>query len=255
MPPEFDGVKVYDRSASVSLERGDSVTVSGDVWEYYKETEIAMFFPEAITVHSTGNAVPGPHAVTSGMIDSNEVWEGVFVAINNGTVTADENTYGEWEVSNTVPDTSCWIGDDAWYDYDATLGENVLYIYGIMKYAYAKYTLEPRDIEDICAAGRAGADPRPDKPQKLAMMVKPNPMANGGVVKFALPASSHVSLKVYNVQGKLVSTLADQWMDAGAHKREWDGTNTQGGRVSSGIYFVKLETTRGSLVNKVVVSR
>ncbi|MFH1311725.1 MAG: lamin tail domain-containing protein [Candidatus Eisenbacteria bacterium] len=253
--PDFDGVKVYERTGSVTLERGDSVTVSGGVWEYYTETEIAMFFPEAITVHSTGNTVPAPYAVTSGMIDSNEVYEGVLVEVNNGTVTAEKNTYGEWELSNTVPDTSCTVGDNSWYDYDPTLSESVLFVRGVMMFSYSKHMIEPRNIDDICAAGRAGAGDIPVAPQNLAMLVKPNPMMNGGVVNFALPTSGHVALKIYNVKGELVSTLTDKYLDAGAHKHEWDGTNTHGGRVSSGIYFVKLETTRGSLVNKVVVSR
>jgi len=51
--PAFDGIKVYDRTGTVSVQRGDSVTVSGDVWEYYNETELAMFFPEAMTIHCT----------------------------------------------------------------------------------------------------------------------------------------------------------------------------------------------------------
>jgi hypothetical protein len=278
--PEFDGIKVYERTAGLTLERGDSVTVSGDVWEYYRETEIAMFFPEAITVHSTGNTVPAPYAVTSGMIDSNEVYEGVLVQVDNGTVTAEKNSFGEWELSNTVPDTSCTVSDNSGYDYDPTLSESVLFVRGVMMFAYAKHMIEPRNVDDICAAGRAGADDRPVTPQKLSMLVKPNPMMNGGIVKFALPTAGRVALKIYNVKGELVDTLAEKhmeagghkldWdgtnrrgsrvssekhMEAGGHKLDWDGTNRRGSRVSSGIYFVMLETTRGSLVNKVVVSR
>jgi hypothetical protein len=53
----------------------------------------------------------------------------------------------------------------------------------------------------------------------------------------------------------LVRSLADTRAEPGNYRIEWGGTNSRGTRVTSGIYFLRLETDMGSLTNKVVISR
>jgi hypothetical protein len=253
--PAFDGVKVYDRTGTVSVSRGDSVTISGDVWEYYNETEIAMFFPEAITVHSTGNPELAPYTASPTSIGTQEDWEGVLVAATDVVVADDDLGFGEWMIAASGnPADSCRVGDDAYYTYDPLLGESLAYVYGVGTYAFGLRFIQPRNDDDICAASEAGIDDVA-RPTKLMMMVKPNPMMDGGTVRFSLPESDRVSLKIYNVQGELVKTLVDRSVEAGSHKIDWNATNNRGNRITSGIYFVRLDTRRGSVVNKVVVSR
>jgi hypothetical protein len=253
--PEFYGVMVYEGSGTVDVARGDSITVSGDADEYLGMTEIGMFFPEAITVHSSGNPIPGPYPVTTGMIDSTEAWEGVFVVVDGPTVTDPDVGYGEWEMSNTTPDTASHVGNDAYYLYEPTLDENLLAVRGIVRHAFGTYMLEPRDDDDICQTAEAGVGGELRVPKTLAMMLKPNPMLDGGTVRFSVPSSGPAALKVYNVRGQIVKTLLDGHIEAGTHKMNWNGTNARGSKVSSGIYFIRLETNRGSLVKKAVVSR
>ena len=68
---------------------------------------------------------------------------------------------------------------------------------------------------------------------------RPNPFAGETEISFALPAASHVSLRLYDVSGRLVRTLVDGSRDPGVHHVRWDGRNDAGGTVVSGIYFVK----------------
>jgi flagellar hook assembly protein FlgD len=70
-----------------------------------------------------------------------------------------------------------------------------------------------------------------------------------------IPVSGEASLKVFDVRGRLVSTLMDRKITAGQHALHWGGANADGRRVASGIYFMKLETRKGSLVKKMVISR
>jgi hypothetical protein len=252
--PAFDGVKVYDRTGTVSVARGDSITISGDVWEYYNETEIAMFFPEAITYHPD-NTTPAPYAVTPTSIDTQEDWEGVLVAAIDVVVSDDDIGFGEWMIAaNGNPADTCRVGDDAYYTYNPLLGESLAYVYGVGAYAYGRYILQPRDDDDICAASEAGIEDAA-RATKIMMMVKPNPMMDGGTVRFSVPAAGRVALKIYNVQGELVKTLLEGSVEAGSHKIDWRSTNDRGNRVTSGIYFIRLDTRSGSVVNKVVVSR
>jgi len=251
--PAFDGIKVYDRTGTVSVQRGDSVTVSGDVWEYYNETELAMFFPEAITIHSHNNPVPTPYAITPTQVDTEEAWEGVLVSVENVEVVDPDLGFGEWMVATIgTPSDSCRVGDDAYYTYEPVLGEDLGYVHGIVSYSYGRYYLEPRDDDDICAASEAGINEKGEQ-HGLAMFIRPNPMTNGGLVRFAVPTSGKVELKIYNVQGALVKTLHDGYLEAGSYKVNWNCRNDQGFRVTPGIYFVRLEDRRGAISNKVII--
>jgi hypothetical protein len=63
----------------------------------------------------------------------------------------------------------------------------------------------------------------------------PNPFNPTTTLSFAIPVDSEVSLSVYNLQGREVSTLIDGNMDAGYHSVVWDADS-----YSSGVYFVKM---------------
>ncbi len=253
--PEFDGIRIYDRTGTGGVGRGDSVTVSGDVWEYYNQTEIAMFFPEAITIHSTGNTVPAPYVLTATAIATSEEYEGVLVQADCAEVVDDDLGYGEWMIQSCgVAGDTCRVDDEAYYDYEPVQGECLSYVRGVVQYTFNRYKIEPRNSDDIGEVRAAGIDDVP-RGHALAMRVRPNPMMDGGTIRFSLPATDRVGLKIYNVQGALVKTLVDRSVDAGSHRIDWNATNDRGIKVTSGIYFIRLDTRRGSVVNKVVVSR
>ncbi|MBC8310818.1 MAG: T9SS type A sorting domain-containing protein [Candidatus Marinimicrobia bacterium] len=54
-------------------------------------------------------------------------------------------------------------------------------------------------------------------------------------IRFSLPIDSEVSLSIYNLQGREVSTLIDANMDAGYHSITWNADS-----YSSGVYFIKM---------------
>ena len=68
----------------------------------------------------------------------------------------------------------------------------------------------------------------------------PNPFNPVTTVKFEIPTKGHVSLVIYDVAGHLVRTVVNEERDAGRHKTAWDGKNSTGAAVASGIYFYRL---------------
>ena len=54
-------------------------------------------------------------------------------------------------------------------------------------------------------------------------------------------ARGHVSLRVYDVSGRLVRTLVDGEKGAGYHTAVWDGRDDAGTEVASGVYFCRME--------------
>ena len=63
-------------------------------------------------------------------------------------------------------------------------------------------------------------------------------------ILFNLPTSGKTRLQVYNINGRLVSTLVDSYKQAGEYKLKWDNK-----RFGSGVYFLKL-SANGSEVSR-----
>jgi hypothetical protein len=66
----------------------------------------------------------------------------------------------------------------------------------------------------------------------------PNPFARRTSVKLAVPRTADGAVRVYDVQGKEVRTLAEGRFEPGERALEWDGTNAAGDVAAPGIYFV-----------------
>ncbi|HXF48908.1 MAG TPA: FlgD immunoglobulin-like domain containing protein [Verrucomicrobiae bacterium] len=80
----------------------------------------------------------------------------------------------------------------------------------------------------------------------------PNPFNPTTNISFSLPVPGKVVLTIYNILGQKVRTLADGEKSAGTHTLIWDGTDSRGASVSSGIYFYKIETASFREVKRMV---
>jgi photosystem II stability/assembly factor-like uncharacterized protein len=78
----------------------------------------------------------------------------------------------------------------------------------------------------------------------------PNPFNSRTYIHFSIPAASDVTLKLYDILGREVTTLLDKRVDGGSHSVEWDAIN-----VSSGMYFCRLRAGNRTSTIKVVVNK
>jgi hypothetical protein len=101
---------------------------------------------------------------------------------------------------------------------------------------------EPTDVD---------ATPRP---RQLALENYPNPFNPSTTIRYALPAPAKVTLAVYDVSGRLVRTIVrDVARPAGVFEAMWDGTDSSGQPVASGVYFYRLQAGPESLTRKAVL--
>jgi hypothetical protein len=82
----------------------------------------------------------------------------------------------------------------------------------------------------------------------------PNPFNPVTTIRYSIEQPGHVSLKIYNVAGGLIKTLVEENQQpvSGGYTIVWNGTNTAGMPVSSGIYFYKI-TAKGFCRTKKMV--
>ncbi len=70
----------------------------------------------------------------------------------------------------------------------------------------------------------------------------PNPFNPETEIAFGIPVETRVRLTVYNITGQVVTTLVDEVLPAGRHTVRWNGTDSYGSEVASGIYLYRIET-------------
>jgi len=86
----------------------------------------------------------------------------------------------------------------------------------------------------------------------LVLSVYPNPFNPTTNIAFNLPKDAFVECAVYNIKGQRVKTLARERMNSGNHILRWNGVDTSGRSVGSGIYFVTINPQGQSRVVKKV---
>ncbi|MBA65557.1 MAG: hypothetical protein CMG55_07130 [Candidatus Marinimicrobia bacterium] len=80
----------------------------------------------------------------------------------------------------------------------------------------------------------------------------PNPFNPKTIITFDIPRSSDVYLRVFDVNGSLVTSLNSSKLSAGKYQVEWSGKDDNGKIVSTGVYFVQLASASYRNMKKVL---
>ena len=84
----------------------------------------------------------------------------------------------------------------------------------------------------------------------------PNPFNPKTTIEYIVPgieSTVAVSLRIYDLSGRLVRVLVDDAQSPGAHEAEWDGRDAVGHHAGSGVYFYRLEAGTYSATQKMVL--
>ncbi|KPL02845.1 MAG: hypothetical protein AMJ90_04660 [candidate division Zixibacteria bacterium SM23_73_2] len=81
----------------------------------------------------------------------------------------------------------------------------------------------------------------------------PNPFNPQTQIAYSLPEDSYVKFTVYNIQGKKVKVLVDEYQTQGAKTVIWDGCDESGEKVASGVYFYRIEAGPHSVANQMIL--
>ena len=91
-------------------------------------------------------------------------------------------------------------------------------------------------------------------PREFALLQNiPNPFNAATRITFNLPEPGDVSLVVYDVLGRKVTTLVDGYLESGTHHVIWDARDANGGAMASGVYFYRLVTGTRQANRKMVL--
>jgi hypothetical protein len=84
-----------------------------------------------------------------------------------------------------------------------------------------------------------------DKNKFLLQPNYPNPFNTTTTINYSVTQAGNIKLVIYDLLGREIKILVDEYQSAGPQSAEWDGTNTEGEKVSSGTYFYQIRGEDG----------
>jgi len=96
-------------------------------------------------------------------------------------------------------------------------------------------------------------DDNPALPGTFALTSYPNPFNANVNITFDLTRDDNVRLEVYDIAGRLINELSDNRFSAGNHIITWNGRDTNGNSIASGMYLIKMVTSEGTAADKIVM--
>jgi hypothetical protein len=127
-------------------------------------------------------------------------------------------------------------GPNALYEFK---GNNTL---DFFKYGFSTYSLP------LAGSTQGGVMTASLDAQHSALRIAPNPFTNTTTINYTLPRAGNVSLKLYDVTGTLVTTLASGHRNAGT-----SSFIVHRSSLSSGIYMLKLESDNTTATAKLII--
>ena len=101
-----------------------------------------------------------------------------------------------------------------------------------------------------------GATAAGDAPRALAIAdVVPNPFNPRTTIRFDVPRAGRVEVRIYDMRGRSVRTLADADLAAGRHEAVWDGRDEDGGAAAAGVYLLRVATGGEQRSAKLVLAK
>jgi flagellar hook assembly protein FlgD len=100
-------------------------------------------------------------------------------------------------------------------------------------------------VGNVRVANASGSIGNARAAAEIGFRVSPNPFNPRTKIEFATARDGRVSIRVFDVQGRLVSTVVDRELPRGAHSFTFDGD-----RLGSGIYLMRLEADGQQVVKR-----
>lgn len=80
----------------------------------------------------------------------------------------------------------------------------------------------------------------------------PNPFNPNTTIRYEIPKSGNVDIRIFNINGQLVKTVENGFQATGTHTVVWDGRSNSGQSAASGVYICQVEFENSILAKKML---
>ena len=265
----------YEVEASVNddkliQETIDTNNTSTSVLKVYNSPPLDLALNKPVTVSSVEKAgLEGQYAVDGNL---NTRWSSQFsdpqyIIIDLQSVQAFNEVLLNWETAyakeyevQVSNDISNWTtlahitnGNGGTEKISVQASARYVRIYGIQRgtqYGYSLYEVGIYNNE----ISSTGSRNRNDLPAEFWLGNNyPNPFNPSTTIEYKIPEASNVKLEIYNSIGELVATLINSFQNSGKYSIIWNGKDSRGNYVPSGVYFYRMSSDGLTLVKKMLL--
>jgi len=123
-----------------------------------------------------------------------------------------------------------------------------------VKWSQVGVTETECDFNNFVKWSQVGVTETPTLPKSFELSaIRPNPFVSTTEISYALPVSSPINLKVYDITGKLVKTLVAGSQAPNFYRVIWNGIDDRGQKVGQGIYILRMETPSYQATKKFIL--
>jgi len=141
-----------------------------------------------------------------------------------------------WEAVN---DGQGWVWRKQELDLSAYSGNQNVWL--SWRYVGQNGDIVGLDGVKLISNGTVGIEKENNKPNTFSLEQNyPNPFNPITTINFQIPFESHVTIMIYDIMGREISTILDKPMIGGYHDVKWNGRDKSGQVVGGGIYFYKI---------------
>ncbi|MGH2568324.1 MAG: T9SS type A sorting domain-containing protein [Bacteroidota bacterium] len=83
----------------------------------------------------------------------------------------------------------------------------------------------------------------------------PNPFNSTVTIQFTIEQQKEIKLSIFDLLGREVNVLAEGSYQTGRYRTQWQGTNASGALLPTGVYFVRLQSSKATLTKRVLLLR
>jgi len=200
-----------------------------------------------------------PDMVKSGNVKRYKIYKATRSNMNS----VPTNGYSLMAILDIPSTSSPEYIDNSVYKYDCSLNDGIpsgtpfpirYYVVAVDKFEYESVPSDfvqaigiQRGIEEIIGADNIVVNVEVPKEYSLNQNY-PNPFNPVTKIKYDIPLNGNVSIKIYDINGRLINTLINEYKTAGRYEIDFNGKN-----LSSGVYYYKIESGNFSQVRKMIL--
>ncbi len=118
--------------------------------------------------------------------------------------------------------------------------------------AWDPLTKEPTAVLDAFLGINATSVNEVKNASGFEFSIFPNPFNPSTTIQYSLPQTEKVVIEIYNVLGEHIKTLINKFEEAGKHSINWLGKDEYNNKVSSGIYFIRINNGKNFQTRKII---
>jgi len=234
-----DGVYIYEATTLM-----DSTSENNGLTDFWVKASMheGTFESEIVSGYSADNILPGvPEGVLASLVDNTVelTW--------NESIDEDFQYFIIEKIVNEVEELI--ETSDAFF-LDENYVSNAVHSYRIASVDHAGNQSDYSNFVEVAVLGVDGEI----IPAVFALYQNyPNPFNPTTQIKYDLPESANVTINIYDVLGRNISTLVNGLQNAGYHSLRWDAKNNIGEAVSAGMYIYTIQAGDYRATKKMVL--